>query len=137
MSALQEVEWEECLLEPRRDKAIEREIRKAGGFVSPLVSFFQPCPWLARTIGKTYRSRQLVHTRPALADLIGLVVSQDNSCRFCYGLQRSLLRIQGFDDERIQRLEDLSFTAEDDPRERLALDFARRVSRANPPPSAA
>ncbi len=137
MSALQEIEWEESLLEPRRDKAIEREIRKAGGFVLPFVSFFQPCPWLARSLGKTYRSRQLVHTELALADLIFLVVSQDNSCRFCYGSQRSLLRIQGFDEERIRRLEDLSFTAEDDPRERLALDFARRVSRANPPPSAA
>ncbi len=137
MSAMQEIEWEECLLEPRRDKAVEREIRKAGGFVLPTISFFQPCPWLARSSGTSYRTRQLVHTDLALADLIFLVVSQDNSCRFCYGSQRSLLRIQGFDEERIQRLEDMSFTAEDDPRERLALDFARQVSRANPPPAAA
>ena len=137
MSAMQEMEWEECLLEPRRDKAVEREIRKAGGFVLPTISFFQPCPWLARSSGTSYRTRQLVHTDLALADLIFLVVSQDNSCRFCYGSQRSLLRIQGFDEERIQRLEDMSFTAEDDPRERLALDFARQVSRANPPPAAA
>ena len=137
MSAMQEIEWEECLLEPRRDKAVEREIRKAGGLVLPTLSFYHPCPWLARSSGKTYRSRQLVHTELALADLIFLVVSQDNSCRYCYASQRSLLRIQGFDEERIQLLEDMSFTAEDDPRERLALEFARRVSRANPPPSTA
>ncbi len=136
MRAEREIEWEECLLEPRRNRAVEREIRKAGGFVSPAVSLFQPCPWLARSAGKTYRVRQLVHTELALADLIFLVVSQDNSCRYCYAAQRSLLRIQGFDEERIRRLEDMSFTAEEEPRERLALDFARRVSRANPPPSA-
>jgi len=45
--------------------------------------------------------------------------------------------VLGFDDERIRAVEEASFTAEADRGERLALDFARRFSRSNPPPSAA
>ena len=35
MTGLQDVEWEECPLEPRRDPELEREIRKAVGMVIP------------------------------------------------------------------------------------------------------
>ena len=36
--------------------------------------------------------------------LIGLVVSQENSCRFCYAVVRSTLWLQGMDAERIRRV---------------------------------
>jgi AhpD family alkylhydroperoxidase len=137
VTSLQEVEWGECLLEPRRDLELEREARKSIGLVPPYVRLFAPCPWLARSIlYGNFRQDQLVHIELALADLIFLAVSQDSSCRYCYTAQRSLLRVLGFEEERIQRLE-TSSSSEADPRDRLALDFARRVSRANPPPSQA
>jgi alkylhydroperoxidase family enzyme len=114
MTKLQNVEWEECLLEPRRDPELERDARKTFGVPYPLIRFYSPCPWLARSfITANYRNGQLVHIDLGLADLIFLAVSQDNSCQ------------------------EASFTAEADRGERLALDFARRFSRANPPPSAA
>jgi AhpD family alkylhydroperoxidase len=138
MTKLQNVEWEECLLEPRRDPELERDARKTFGVPYPLIRFYSPCPWLARSfITANYRNGQLVHIDLGLADLIFLAVSQDNSCRYCYASQRTALRILGFDEERIRRVEEASFTAEADRGERLALDFARRFSRANPPPSAA
>lgn len=138
MTSLHEIEWEECLLEPRRDAQLEREARRAMGLVPPFVRLFAPCPWIARSIlHGNFRRDQLVHVDLALADLIFLAVSQDNSCRYCYTAQRSILRVLGFEEERIQRLEVASSSPEADPHDRLALDFARRISRANPPPSRA
>jgi alkylhydroperoxidase family enzyme len=83
-----------------------------------------------------YRVR-LVHVSFALADLIGLVVSQENSCRFCYATQRVLLRAQGLPERRIRQLEDDFSAAQLDPAERAALEFARRIARGSPRPSGA
>jgi len=138
MAMLQNVEWDECLLEPRPDAELERDARKVFGVPYSLIRFYTPCPWLARSLINTnYRNGQLVHIDLGLADLIFLAVSQDNSCRYCYASQRTAFRILGFDEERIRRVEEASFTAEADRSEKLALDFARLVSRSNPPPSAA
>jgi hypothetical protein len=46
-----------------------------------------------------------------------------------------MLRFMGYSEERIRRLEENLAGAELDRRERLALDYARRVSRANPIPT--
>jgi AhpD family alkylhydroperoxidase len=78
----------------------------------------------------------LVHVDVDLAEIIGLVVSQDNSCRFCYAAWRALLRFQGYSASRIERLEE-NLAAASSPSDRVAVDFARRVSRANPIPSRA
>jgi len=138
LSALQDVEWEDCTLQPRTDPELEREIRKAVGFVHPVVKLLAPCPWLARSFRyANLRDGQLVHLAPELADLIFLAVSQETSCRYCYASQRALLKIIGFDPERIRRVEEAAFSAEDDAGDRLALDFARRFARGNPPPGAA
>ena len=59
-------------------------------------------------------------------------MSQDNSCRYCYGIQRLMLRVFGVAEARIQRLEQGLLDAEIDPRAKAALEFARRVSRAAP-----
>ena len=77
----------------------------------------------------------LAHIDHQLAEIVVLVVSRDNSCRFCYAGARFLLRVSGMSDERIDALESNLITAELEPRSRLGLEFARRLSRANPPPS--
>jgi alkylhydroperoxidase family enzyme len=138
MTALQDVEWEACLLEPQRDAALERFVRDEMGGVPPIVPYFAVCPWVVRSLMaiNQYRVR-LVHVSFALADLIGLVVSQENSCRFCYATQRVLLRAQGLPEGRIPQLEDDFAAARLDPRERSALEFARRIARCSPRPSAA
>jgi AhpD family alkylhydroperoxidase len=69
--------------------------------------------------------------------MVGLVVSQDNSCRYCYASHRFLLRVLGISERTIRKLEHNLITAEVTPRMKLGLDFVRRVSRANPIPGAA
>ena len=137
--AIDSIEWGESFLEPRRDPEVERAFRKAGGLTPSMavVRLLAPCPWLARTLATNHHNGQIVHIKSELADLIFLAVSRDNSCRYCYAGQRALLRVMGFDEQRIRSVEDSSLGAEADSTERLALDFARRISRANPSPSAA
>jgi AhpD family alkylhydroperoxidase len=138
MTPLQDVEWEACLLQPTQDPALERLVRQEMGGVPPIVPYFEVCPWVVRSLMaiNQYRVR-LVHVSFALADLIGLVVSQENSCRFCYATQRVLLRAQGLSERRIRQLEDDFVAARLDPAERAALEFARRISRCSPLPSGA
>jgi AhpD family alkylhydroperoxidase len=135
MKVLQEIEWEACLLVPRRDAAVERYVRQEMGGVPPIVPYFEGCPWIVRSLVaiNQYRVR-LVHVSFTLADLIGLVVSQDNSCRFCYATQRVLLRAQGLPERRIRQLEDDFVGAQLDRRDGAALEFARHISRGHPRP---
>ena len=138
MANLADIEWEECLVPPRKDAEVEREFRRSFGAVPPSIPYLANSPWLVRAQARcNYRSGQLVHIDCDLADLIFLAVSQDNSCRFCYAAQRSALRILGFDAERILRVEEAASSAETDQRENRALDFARRLSRSNPAPGKA
>jgi AhpD family alkylhydroperoxidase len=135
VTSIQDVEWGQCLLQPVKDAEVLREVARSQGFVPDYLRLLAPCPWMVRTgAGAGFRQDQLVHTDLALADLVFLAVSQDNSCRYCYSSQRAVLRILGFEEERIERLEQASSAA--NASDRLALDFARRLSRANPPPSA-
>ena len=73
-----------------------------------------------------------VFLKPDLADEVGLVVSQDNSCRYCFGAQRAFLRILGMKEARITRLEQDLLTGDFTPQDRAALEFARRLSRSSP-----
>jgi alkylhydroperoxidase family enzyme len=74
----------------------------------------------------------LVHLDQRTADFVGLVVSQENSCRFCYAVVRSSLWLQGMDQERIRRVEQDASSADLSPRMRAALEYARAQSRSGP-----
>ena len=136
MSALQNVEWEPCLLEPTRNEALERELRQVLGVVPDWTPYFFCCPWVVRVFIE-FESLGLAHTDPEFAEMVGLVVSQDNSCRYCYAAHRALLRVLGIPERTIRKLEENLIAAEVTPRMKLGLDFVRRVSRANPIPCAA
>jgi alkylhydroperoxidase family enzyme len=72
-----------------------------------------------------------------LADLIFLVVSQENSCRYCYGAARAHLRILGYSDRVITHIERELQLAELDAKDQRFLRFCRQLSRSNPRPAAA
>ena len=78
----------------------------------------------------------VVRIDPNLVDQAGLVVSQDNSCRFCFAVQRAFLRVLGMSEKRISRLVQDLLTGDFSPRERAALDYARRISQSKPLASA-
>jgi AhpD family alkylhydroperoxidase len=137
-SLLADVEWDACVLEPRRDRELEAYVRHGLGTVPSSVVYFTPVPWIVRSMSELSGfATPAMHMDPVLADLIGLVVSQDNSCRYCYGIQRMLMRVHGLPDSRIREIEQNLLEAEIDPRAKAALDYARRLSRASPPVSAA
>ena len=135
-SALADVEWDACVLQPHRDRELEAYVRRELGAVPSSVAYFTGVPWVVHSLSRIAGGVYL-HVDSVLDDLIGLVVSQDNSCRYCFGLQRMMLRVHGVPDSRIRQLEHGLIEAEIDPRARASLDFARRVSRAAPLSAAA
>jgi AhpD family alkylhydroperoxidase len=108
-------------------------VRRAMRIVPNWLDRLAPCPWLVRGF-TLFPVRPWAYAPPELWDLINLVVSQDNSCRYCYGVQRSLLRIHGYDEATLARLERDVSIVELPPQTRAALDFARKLSRADPRP---
>ncbi|MCW5893550.1 MAG: carboxymuconolactone decarboxylase family protein [bacterium] len=115
---------------------LAREVRRHLGTVPIWAGVLAPAPWVVRcNIGLL--GAPLAHLPSRLWELATLVVSQDNSCRYCFGTQRTLLRILGYREAEIDRLAHDLDRADVSPIERAALGFARRVSRAQPRPGAA
>lgn len=133
-AAVSSVEWGECLVPPAAvPREMEAEVRRVVGGVPGWLPRLAPCPWLVNAATAFVR-RPIAFAPLDLCDLVSLTVSQDNSCRYCYGAQRAILRIHGFGDEYIDRLVRDFHVADLSPAERAALDFARRVTRADPRP---
>jgi len=129
-------EWAECLL-PSADMpaALAQEIRALIGRGSAFVPRLAHAPWVVRAVARIVAG-PMAYLRPGLAERIGLVVAQDNSCRYCYGVLRSLLRIAGHSETDVDRIVRDSLVVDLSPAERVAVDYARRVSRCNPRPGA-
>ena len=130
------MEWGECWLAPApvpRELAADLK-RRMGGIVPLWVPRLASVPWVVRA--NTCTAAERVAFMPVgLWDLIGFVVSQDNSCRYCYGMTRTILKVLGYRDERIDRIERDVSLAELTAAEQAALEFARKLSHANPPPT--
>jgi AhpD family alkylhydroperoxidase len=135
VTLMREIQWESCLLEPRRDPQLERRFRRATGRPIGPVVYFSGTSWIDdTTVSFNVGVSKQVSIDPELVGLIAMIVSQDNSCRFCFAETRALLRILGMPERRISQLEHDLLSEEFDARERAALEFARRFSRSNPPP---
>jgi alkylhydroperoxidase family enzyme len=131
-ATLASMEWETSLLPagpvppPLRD-----EVRRLVGTVPAWVAHVAPVPWLVRGLVRM-QSKPVAFSPPALCDLIALAVSQDNSCRYCFGIQRTIMRVLGYREAQLERLERDHHLADLTPAERAALAFARKISRASP-----
>lgn len=129
---LEEIEIAEPVLSPHEDKELAAKIRKKIGSLPTSAPYLMRLPWLARALFLLETSTRGIPVE--LGELVKLVVSQDNSCRYCYGMQRFMLRAVGYGQARVRELERDLYMTGMDTRERLALDFARKISRANPRP---
>lgn len=131
--ALQQVEWESPLVEPFPDPALQSYVRRRWGLPNPTIAYFASVPWMARAVVDLHPEYGLLmHLDQAAADLVVLVVSQENSCRFCYAAVRALLWAQGMSWARIQRMEQDLTRADLPPRTMAAVAFARSQSRSGP-----
>jgi alkylhydroperoxidase family enzyme len=132
-SALENVAWEACLFEPQRDRALETYARRKQGVPNPAIGYFASVPWLARGLIDLHAEHGLLmridHT---VMDLVGLVVCQENLCRFCYAAVRAMLWAQGMSRARIQRMEQDLSRADLPPRTVAAMAFGRSQSRSGP-----
>lgn len=137
MSVMREIPWGECLLPRASDPEFVRDFKeKSGGRPAGALLHFMHVPWVGRGLGLlSARLSTRVHVEHELADLIGLVVSQDNSCRYCFATQRAMMRVLGFSERRIEQLEHGLLLADLDPAVRAALTYARTISRSNPLPT--
>jgi AhpD family alkylhydroperoxidase len=133
-NALQHVAWEPCLLERLPDRTLEAYARRRQGIPNPAIGYFAPVPWLARALIDLHPEYGLLmHLDHHVADLVALVVSQENSCRFCYAAVRAMLWAQGMSRARIQRVEQDLTRADLPPRTVAAIAFGRSQSRSGPP----
>src|SRR4030095_10954302 len=133
-NALEHVTWGDCVLEPHRDVALEAYARRKVGIAYPALRYYARVPWLARAMVDLHPEYGLLmQLDQQVADRVALVVSQENSCRFCYAAARAFLWGQGMSRERIQRVEQDLARADLPPRTLAALTFARSQSRSGPP----
>ena len=132
-NALSHVTWEACLIEPRPDRELEAYARRRLGVPHMTVRYFTAVPWVARVIVDLHPEYELLmRLDPQIADLIGLIVSQENACRFCFAAVHASLWFQGMDPERIRRIEGDLARADLSPQARAAIDYARAQSRNGP-----
>ena len=130
---MSEIEWEPCLLTQRPAPELERRFEQETGRPGWLMRFFEGSPWIADVMLRvSVQITTAVHIDPNLVDQAGLVVSQDNSCRFCFGVQRAFLRVLGMSEQRIARLEQDLLSGDFTATERAGLDYARRISQSKP-----
>jgi AhpD family alkylhydroperoxidase len=137
-SPLQQLSWEQCLLAPERGREAEAYLKREAGSAPAWSRYFWSCPWFTKAmIRLAYDNGLLVRLDFETADLVALVVSQENSCRYCYAAARAMMRLLGMSEERMQVLEQRLALPDLDPRGAAAVKFARRMSRANPLATAA
>jgi uncharacterized peroxidase-related enzyme len=127
-------QWSASWLEPVSvPDDLAAAVRKQMGGVLPVwASRLATVPWVVRAfLGGI--DKRMSYMPVGLGDLIAFVVSQDNACRYCYGATRTILKILGYRDEAIDRLERDVELADLGPAEQAALHFSRKMSQANPP----
>jgi len=118
---LDEIEWGQPLLAMQPNANMEEE---AGRRMSP---------WLARAVNSLSDPDRVSHSPFHLMGVSYFVASQENSCRYCYGMARAVMKIVGFTERQIQDLENEASLA--DGLTRQVVDFARKLARSNPSPA--
>ncbi len=137
-TALDHVAWESCPFEPQRDRALEAYARRKTRIPNPTLAYFTPVPWLVRALVDLHPEYGLLlRLDYEVMDLVNLVVSQENSCRFCYAAVRAMLWAQGMSRARIERIEQDLTRADLPPRTVAAIAFGRSQSRTGPAGAAA
>ena len=89
---LQEIEWSEPLLTPRPDASPEVELQE------------RLSPWLRKAVRTLADPDRVTHAPLHLMGVSYFVASQENACRYCYGMARAIMKIVGFKEKQIQDL---------------------------------
>lgn len=131
---LSEITWGSPLLPQLSDSAWESEVKRRGGQVSEVDRRIAPSPWL-REAALSLTTYRPVAMSQRLFHIGAMVTAQENACRYCYGANRAYLKILGYSEDVIHRIERDAHVAELDEKERAAIAFCRNLARSRPRPS--
>jgi alkylhydroperoxidase family enzyme len=133
---LEEIQWGEPLLPVVADPAWEAEVKSRGGRPNNVDLRTAPLPWLREFCFSARVYFYSVAMMPErLFPMVAMVVAQENSCRYCYGLNRAVLKIVGYSETFIDDVERNMRVAELDEKERAVLAFCRNLARSRPRPA--
>ena len=132
---VEQLQWSDPLTPETHDPAFDDEVRAlTGGFLPGSVTRVASSPWVRRAYLDSVRMPIETLARSE-QELAGLVTSQENACRYCYGSARVRMKMIGFSDEMIDRIERNVQLVEAEPRERELVHFCRNLARSKPRPS--
>lgn len=135
--SLDQIDWCDApLLPPIPDPDWEMEFEQRFGRTTLMTRYLTPVRWML-IADEILESRVTPNLSLELQNLISLVVAMDNSCRYCYGAFRSLLKIMGYPENVVRKLEENLAINELSPKEKVALEFAQKATRSAPQPSTA
>lgn len=133
---LNELQWGEPLFAPDIDPAWEAELKRRGGNVSEVDRRIAPSPWLREaSLGITIGRACAIPAH--LFNVAALVTSQENACRYCYGANRAYMKMLGYSESFIGRIEHDVHLAELNDKERALVAFCRNLARSRPRPALA
>ena len=132
---LNQLEWTEEPLIPRvPNPAWEAEVTSIMGMMPDAIARLSPSPWVRRAYLDMTRTPTESLPAPEV-ELAALVTSQENACRYCYGIARTRMRMFGFSEDMLDRIERRAQLADADDRERELVHFCRDLARSKPRPS--
>ena len=133
---LNEIEWGQATLPRVSDPAWEVEVKRRAGQVNEADRRVAANPWVRELCVS------VVSYRPAampqrLSNIGALITAQENSCRYCYGANRAYMKVLGYRESFISRIERDATVAELDEKERAFIAFCRNLARSRPRPAKA
>lgn len=133
---LHQIDWSEPVLPVAVDAAWEAELKRRGAPVFEIDRRIAASRWLREA---AYGLTSYVPTQlpQRLFHIGAMVTGQENACRYCYGANRAYLKILGFRESFIQRIELDLHLAELEPKERAFIGFCRNLARSRPRPARA
>ena len=131
---LNEIEWGEPILHITNDPEWKKQVKHELGGESPdLMMIVSPSKWL-RIVCLRWPRYVAQEFPQRLADIATLVCAQENACRYCYGVARAQLKLFGYSEKLITRIEKGLHLAELDEKERTFIQFCRNLARSSPRP---
>jgi len=118
----------EPLVEPRSSEALSYKFWRRTGVRPEALPYVAPHPWLYRPfLFLLDPTLQSIDTEVMSA--ICFLVARDNACRFCFGNFWASLRMAGYSEADLDRLEGEMYLRDRSPAEQEALRTAVQVSR--------
>ena len=130
---LNTIEWADPIFPLVPDPKWEAKVKDTLGGVALLYQVVSPNNWLreAGLVLDAYRPSQI---STYFENILMLVTAQENACRYCYGAARAQMKMLGYSESLINKLERDVQMAELTPKNRDFVQFCRSLARSKPRP---